>query len=117
MKLTPEESRLLQRMRRAEERWRATRWIILVTALALFLSPALQLFQPEHPLGYRGDTSGYSVSYERPLVPLELRLFSIAGSWFTCYVLFHWRGRLKNQLFIKLVEHAYAPLDGPKGSI
>jgi hypothetical protein len=81
MNLTPDESAFVERLRRAEKWWPVKRWFLLALGVMFVLIPVLLRHDPD---------------------PL-FRLFPLAAGFALSYVASNWRGRFRNQIFIKLV--------------
>jgi len=102
MVFTPQELRLVERLRRQERNWPRDRWILLVTGVFVFLAYGYLLVRMLDivELGNLGDGDALFFAF---FWPKCLLMFYIAG-FLVAWAIRDWRGNTNRVLLLKLLD-------------
>jgi len=105
MEFTPDESKVIERLRKQERKWKRDRWIVLVVGAFIFITYSWIVLRMtrEMELDSFGEVDILPVAVFRPKC---LLMFCVA-TYFICWAIRDWHGNANRRLLLRLLEPFY----------
>src|SRR5882672_2953794 len=112
MQLTPQESKLADRLRRRDRRWPRDRWILLVVGVFVLLCYAYILASAYRQFDFQNLQSADILLFAM-IWPKCLMMF-LFGAYFIAWAIRDWHGNANRKLLLRLLDEQLKGDDAPE---